>query len=265
MKKISILFIVIGITANFFYACKSLTPQSVVTTGKTAPRVLVFTKTAGFYHKSIPVGRAAIYKLGQENNFRVDTTSNDAYFVEDSLKNYSAVVFLSTTENVLNSQQQVAFERYIQAGGGFAGIHAAADTEYDWPWYNKLVGAYFSSHPKQQKAVVQVTDKNHPSTSFLPDRWERFDEWYNYKSIHPGIKVLATLDETSYEGGTNGANHPIAWYHQFDGGRAFYTGGGHTDESFGEPLFIKHVLEGIKYAMGNNTLDYTKAYAVKTP
>ena len=265
MKKNIIAIIAVCFTLCLLYACKSLTHQSGSTGSTKTPRVLVFTKTAGFYHQSIPVGRAAIYKLGQENNFRVDTTSNAAYFMEDSLKNYSAVVFLSTTENVLNSEQQVAFERYIQAGGGFVGIHAAADTEYDWPWFNKLVGAYFLSHPKQQKAVVQVTDRTHPSTSFLPQRWERFDEWYNYKSIQPGIKVLATLDETTYEGGANGSNHPIAWYQTFDGGRAFYTGGGHTDESYSEPLFMKHVLEGIKYAIGNNQLDYSKAYAVKTP
>src|SRR5687768_18263177 len=139
--------------------------------------------------------------------------------------------------NVLDADQQVAFERYIQAGGGYAGVHAAADTEYDLPWYNRLVGAYFHSHPRNQKAVINVVDKNHPSTSFLPDKWERYDEWYNFKSIQPGLKVVATLDESSYEGGTNGDFHPIAWYHEFDGGRAFYTGGGHTRESFSEPLF----------------------------
>ncbi len=229
-------------------------------------RILVFSKTKGFYHQSIPAGVAALQKLGQENNFGVDTTKNAAYFVEDSLKNYRAVVFLSTTGNVLNADQQVALERYIQAGGGFVGIHAATDTEYDWPWYNQLVGAYFASHPKQQQAGIDVKDKTHPATSFLPDRWERFDEWYNFKSIDPGIKVLANLDETSYEGGTNGDTHPHAWYHDYDGGRAFYTAGGHTDASFREPLFLRHLLGGITYAMGEGkSLDYLKAYALKTP
>jgi cytochrome c len=196
----------------------------------------------------------------------VDSTRDAGYFVEDSLKNYSAVVFLSTTLNVLNADQQVAFERYIQAGGGFAGIHAAADTEYDWPWYNKLVGAQFLSHPQQQKAVIDVRDTTHAATSFLPRRWERFDEWYNYKNINPDVKVLATLDETTYQGGTNGENHPIIWYHAFDGGRAFYTGLGHTNESYSEPLFLRHLLAGIQYAIGEGkTLDYSKAYAVKAP
>ncbi|HEU4902692.1 MAG TPA: ThuA domain-containing protein, partial [Flavisolibacter sp.] len=171
-----------------------------------------------------------------------------------------------TTQDVLNADQQVAFQRFIQAGGGFAGVHAAADTEYDWPWYNKLVGAYFLSHPRQQKAVIEVKDKSHISTSFLPDRWERFDEWYNYKSILPDLHVLATLDEKSYEGGQNGDNHPIAWYHEVDGGRAFYTGLGHTKESYTtDTLFLRHLLGGIQYAIGENKLDYSKAYAVRSP
>jgi type 1 glutamine amidotransferase len=213
------------------------------------PRVLVFYKTAGFYHTSIPTGLVALQKMGRENGFGVDTTNNAAYFVADSLRKYHAVVFLSTTQDVLTLPQQAAFEKYIKAGNGFVGIHAATDTEYDWPWFNQLVGAYFESHPEIQNATVQVLDKSHLSTSFLPDRWERRDEWYNFKNINPNIKVLANLDETTYKGGKNGSNHPIAWYHSFDGGRAFYTAGGHTNESYQEPLFLQHLLGGIRYAM----------------
>lgn len=230
------------------------------------PRILVFTKTTGFYHESIPTGIEAIQKLGTENGFKVDTTKDASKFTERELKKYKAVVFLSTTLNILNADQQVAFERYIQAGGGYVGIHAAADTEYDWPWYNRLVGAYFISHPATQAAVVNVIDTVHLSMKGLPARWERTDEWYNYKNIYAGVHVLAELDEKSYEGGSNGQHHPIAWYHAFDGGRAFYTGGGHTKEAFSEPLFLKHVLGGIQYAMGENvSLDYGKSYATKTP
>jgi type 1 glutamine amidotransferase len=214
-----------------------------------SPAVLVFYKTAGYYHTSIPAGLAAIQKLGRENGFMVDTTKNAAVFVSDSLKKYKAVVFLSTTQDVLDTPQQNAFEQFIKAGGGFVGVHAATDTEYNWPWYNKLVGAYFESHPQVQNATVQVLDKSHISTSFLPHRWERKDEWYNFKSINPNVKVLANLDESSYKGGKNGANHPIAWYHTFDGGKAFYTAGGHTDESFQEPLFLRHLLGGIQYVL----------------
>jgi cytochrome c len=232
-------------------------------------RVLVFSKTKGWKHSSIPFGIAAIQKLGQENNFLVDTTKNAAVFTDENLKKYATVIFNNTTGNILNGDQQAAFERYIQAGGGYVGIHAAADTEYDWPWYGKLMGAHFASHPHNsnvRKATVDVTDKTHSSTTMLPEHWERTDEWYNYRSFYSGIKVLANLDENSYEGGINGANHPISWYHEFDGGRAFYTGNGHTDESYSQPLFLSHLLGGIKYAIGDNKpLDYKKSYAKVTP
>lgn len=233
---------------------------------KVKPRVLVFSKTAGYRHESIATGKAAIIKLGKENGFRVDTTENENYFNEDSLKNYSAVVFLNTTGNVLNSPQQISFERFIQAGGGYAGIHAAADTEYDWPWYGKLAGGYFISHPQIQEATLNVSDRNHISSRHLPEKWNRKDEWYNYKELNPDVKVLISLDEKSYKGGANGDNHPIAWFHEFDGGRAFYSGMGHTNESYADPLFLKHILGGIKYALGNNIpLNYSKTTAPKVP
>lgn len=227
------------------------------------PRVLVFSKTAGFRHESIKSGKAALIKLGKENGFLVDTTENENYFNEDSLKNYSAVIFLSTTGNVLNSPQQVNFERYIQAGGGFVGIHAAADTEYDWPWYGKLVGGYFLSHPAIQEATMDVLDRSHSSTKHLDEKWVHKDEWYNYKNLNPDVKVLITLDEKSYTGGQNNGNHPIAWYHNYDGGRAFYTGMGHTNEAFSDSQYLKHLLGGIQYVIGQNlSLNYSKA---KTP
>jgi len=212
--------------------------------------VLVFYKTSGFHHASIPTGLKAIQQLGREHTFSVDTTNNAAVFTPTGLKKYAAVVFLSTTQDVLNEAQQTAFEQYIRSGKGFVGVHAATDTEYNWPWYNGLVGAYFTSHPAVQKATVRVTDKTHVSTSFLPSAWERTDEWYNFKSIQPDLKVLANLDESTYTGGINGTNHPIAWYHPYDGGRAFYTAGGHTNESYSEPLFLQHLLGGIQYAIG---------------
>jgi type 1 glutamine amidotransferase len=214
-------------------------------------KVLIFSKTAGFHHASIPVGIAAIAKLGQENNFDVDTTTDSKKFTYDNLKQYAAVVFLSTTHDVLNDEQQGEFEKYIRAGGGFVGVHAATDTEYDWAWYGNLVGAYFKSHPAQQNAVLHVVDPNFIATKDLPAEWKRFDEWYNFKWIAPGLHVLITIDEKSYTGGANGDNHPMSWYHEYDGGRAFYTALGHTDESYADPLYLKHLLGGIEYAMGN--------------
>lgn len=214
------------------------------------PVILVFCKTKGFRHASIPAGIRAIQQLGRAHNFRADTTTDATRFQLDTLRRYKAVVFLSTTDDVLNAAQQTAFEQYIQLGRGFVGIHAATDTEYDWPWYNGLVGAYFNGHPAIQQATVHVIDRNHAATRLLPARWVRTDEWYNFRNLAADLRVLATLDESTYSGGTNGANHPIAWYHAYGGGRAFYTAGGHTDESYEEPLFLQHLLGGITYAMG---------------
>lgn len=232
-------------------------------------RVLVFSKTAGFRHEAIKDGIEAIQKLGKEHGFLVDTTENSLYFHEDSLSRYSAVIFLNTTGDVLDYRQQKDFERYIQAGGGFVGVHSATDTEYDWPWYGKLVGAYFNGHPNHPNvrvATMDVVDKNHLSTEMLPDRWEMEDEWYNFRSINPDIHVLINLDETTYEGGTNGENHPIAWAHEYDGGRAFYTGLGHEPKNYSDPLFLEHLYGGIKYAIGKNkVLDYSKARTLRTP
>lgn len=230
------------------------------------PRVLVFSKTTGYRHASIEPGKLALMQLGQQNGFIVDTTEDASYFNEDSLQNYSAVVFLSTTGDVLNHYQEADFERYIQAGGGFVGIHAATDCEYDWGWYGRLVGGYFLSHPKQQEATLHVTDASHISTQHLPKEWKRKDEWYNFKKLNPEVKVLLTIDEKSYEGGKNGDNHPMAWYHDYDGGRAFYTELGHTDESYQEENFMKHVLGGIQYAIGKNyKLNYNKATTMRPP
>ncbi|MBZ4188739.1 ThuA domain-containing protein [Niabella beijingensis] len=214
------------------------------------PRVLVFYKTAGFYHQSIEAGLPAIYKLGTENGFDVDSTKESADFSDANLKKYAAIVFLSTTGTLFNAEQQQALQHYVHNGGGIVGIHAATDAEYDWPWYNQMMGAWFLSHPKQQTATLNITDRKHGSTRHLPAQWTRKDEWYNFKNINKDVKVLITIDEKSYEGGKNGAFHPMAWYHNFEGGRVFYTELGHVDESYTDPLFLKHILGGIRYAIG---------------
>ena len=172
-------------------------------------------------------------------------------FSDSVLATFDVVVFLSTTGDVLGAGQQQALERFVKGGGGYVGIHAASDTEHDWPWYGELVGAYFASHPEIQEATVRVLDSDHPSTSMLPAEWIRTDEWYNYRESPTGrVHVLARLDESTYDGGANGDDHPIAWCHVHNGGRAWYTGGGHTVESFDEPLFRAHILGGIEYASG---------------
>ncbi|MCC7054520.1 MAG: ThuA domain-containing protein [Gemmatimonadaceae bacterium] len=240
------------------------TPPPAVLPGQ--PRVLVFSRTAGYRHESIDTGKIVLMQLGAANGIAVDTTEDAALITEDSLKHYSAVIFLSPTGNILNRAQEIDLQRFIQAGGGYVGIHAASDAEYDWRWYGRLVGGYFISHPQIQEATLRVMDAKDASTAHLPAEWKRTDEWYNFKSLVPDLHVLLTIDETSYTGGENGATHPMAWYHAFDGGRAWYTELGHTRESYADSLFLKHVLGGIKYAIGEHrALDYAKATAEHPP
>ena len=237
----------LGLAAAGLIACSS-DPEAKP---KLRAQVLVFSKTSGFRHDSIPAGIAAIRSLGRANGFSVSATENASAFTPKRLRPFDAVVFLNTTGNVLGPRQQKAFKGYIRRGGGWAGIHSAADTEYDWPFYGRLLGAYFLSHPAVQPATVDVTDPSHPSTRQLPARWQRTDEWYSFRSNPRGaVHVLATLDESTYSGGTMGADHPIAWCHPFKGGRAWYTAGGHTIESYSEPDFRHHLLGGILRAAG---------------
>jgi type 1 glutamine amidotransferase len=217
---------------------------------RAADRILVFSKTAGFRHSSIPNGIQAIKELGAEAGLAVDATEDATAFTTKNLRQYSAVVFLSTTGDVLNAAQQKAFESYIHRGGGYAGVHAASDTEYDWPFYGELVGAYFKNHPAIQPATIRVTDRAHGSTAHLGREWARTDEWYNFRANpRERVHVLATLDESTYTGGDMG-DHPTAWCHEYGGGRSWYTGGGHTEASYTEPAFRAHLLGGIRYAAG---------------
>jgi cytochrome c len=228
-------------------------------------QILVLSKTEGFIHKSIETGINTLKKLGNQNEFKVVATKDASYIVEDSLKSYDAVVFLNTTGDILNAEQQADFERYIQAGGGFVGIHAATDTEYDWPWYSKLVGAYFKNHPRIQSATLNVVDKAHPTTKMLDNTWVIEDEWYNFRNINDAINVLIEVDENSYEGGENGNHHPISWYHEYDGGRSFYTALGHMNETYSNETFLSHLLAGINYAMGSDSLNYNRVKTKRVP
>jgi cytochrome c len=226
---------------------------SALTAAPERPRILVFTKTAGFRHASIPVAIRAVRELGPRNGLVVEATEEAGTFSPANLARYEAVVFLMTTGDVLNPAQQASFERYIRAGGGYVGVHSAADTEYGWAWYGRLLGTRFRNHPQIQRGAIDISTRRHPSTVGLPPRWTRTDEWYNFtRSPRRAVRVLATLDERSYAAGDGamGADHPIAWAHEFEGGRAWFTGGGHTDESYAEPLFRKHLIGGIRYAAG---------------
>jgi type 1 glutamine amidotransferase len=231
--------------------CAAVIAMTFAPTAQSAdgsPTVLIFSKTAGFRHDSIEPGIAAIRKLGNQHGFAVDATEDAGRFNAKDLPRYSAVVFLSTTGDVLDPEQQRTFERYIRAGGGFVGVHAAADTEYDWAWYGRLVGGYFDGHDVIQDARVIATLPF--GTAQLPEAWVRRDEWYNYREFDRGVNVILELDTKTFKGSKHGERHPIAWYREFDGGRSFYTGLGHTAESYAEPAFLAHVLDGIQYAIG---------------
>lgn len=214
-------------------------------------RILVFSKTEGWRHDAIEAGQDALRKLGEENNVAVTVTEDSEMFNPESLSMFDAVVFLNTTATIFNDNQRTAFEEYIQNGGGFVGVHSASDTEYEWAWYGELVGAYFDNHPPgTPNANVLLQNEHHLSTEMLPEVWNRDDEWYNYQGFSENINVLLTLDTDSYEGSDHPGNHPIAWYHNYDGGRAFYTGLGHTIASYEEELFLSHLWGGIRYAIG---------------
>jgi type 1 glutamine amidotransferase len=241
----------ISIAAKYFASAISIVICLFIMSAKIKvdkPIVLIFSKTNGFRHSSIPTGIEAIKKLGIENGFDVETTEDSTAFNPNNLKKYAALVFLSTTGKIFDSAEQKALQDFIHGGGGFVGIHAATDCEYNWQWYGDLVGGYFKSHPKQQQAKFMVVNKDHPSTKHLPDVWERFDELYNFKYLNPNVTVLIKIDEKSYTGGENGDNHPMAWYHEYEGGRAFYTELGHTEQSYSDPNYLKHILGGIQWA-----------------
>jgi type 1 glutamine amidotransferase len=242
-------------TAAFLYSCGSTSKMSA----KHQSKILVFSKTGGFHHNSIKVGNVAILKMGAQNSFGVDTTTDGSKFTTENLKRYAAVVFLSTTgqsKQLLTEDQKTAFEQYIKHGGGYVGVHAATDACYDWKWYGDLSGGYFGGHISGP-AELDVVDNNNIATKPLPAIWKRTDEWYSFKYMAPGLHTLIKLDEKTCKYDAKNeklkmGDHPIAWYHEYDGGRAFYTGLGHTDESYSEPLFLHHLLGGIKYAMGKN-------------
>ena len=212
-------------------------------------KVLIFSKTARYHHESIDAGIKAIKKLGLVNHFSVDQTIDSCALNENNLKQYAAIIFLSPSGNIIDSAGKQAMQKFIRSGKGFVGIHAASTIEKNWSWYGKLVGGVFTGHPEPQTATLRVEDSSHPATKFFPPSFSRRDEWYNFRDLQRGLHVLLRVDEKSYKGGENGAYHPIAWYHEFEGGRSFYTALGHFPEHYEDPLFLKHLLAGIQYAL----------------
>lgn len=223
--------------------------EHAATAAEQRPAILVFTRTLGWRHDSIPQAVETLRGLAAQAGFDVVHSEDPALFDDGQLARFHAVVFANTTGEVLDDTQRAAFERYIAAGGAFMGVHSAADTGYAWPWYGDLVGAWFESHPPGlQSADVHFERGRGPGGM---ERWRVTDELYNYRrNPRPAMDVIATVDESGYAGGTMGADHPIAWCHAAAGGRAWYTGLGHAPAIYADPVFRAHLLRGLRYATG---------------
>lgn len=221
-------------------------------------KVLLFTRTNGWHHESINEGVDAIRAMAERHFFDVDWHEDPARFNDKNLEQYDVVIFLNTTGDILNDEQQKAFEKFIRAGKGFVGIHSASDTEYDWEWYTKLVGRMFHIHPKIQTAKLRVVDANFPGLERMPAEQLWTDEWYEFgEEKTPGLKYLLAVDESSFDpnvqwgekvGKGMGAFHPISWYHNYDGGRSFYTALGHLPTKYSDIPFLEHLYGGIYWA-----------------
>jgi|GEM_PF-800691 len=223
--------------------------EDLMAAGLSGLSILLYTKANEFAHESRHAGIEAINKLSSKFNFNAFATEDSSHFIEENLAKYDVIIFLSTSGNVLDDNGKSSLKNFINKGGGFVGIHASTDTEYNWEWYGELIGNYFKDHPKQQEAVINVLIEDHPSTKHLPSKWVWFDEWYNWSNdFNENITVLMTVDEATYEGGIHGDFHPVAWCQEFEGGRSWYTALGHREEHFKDENFLKHILGGILWA-----------------
>lgn len=220
--------------------------------------VLVFSKTDGFHHESINEGVTALRGLAERHHFAMEWHEDASQFNDEKLKQFQAVIFLNTTGNILNDDQKRAMEKFIRGGKGFVGIHSASDTEYDWDWYTKMVGRTFHIHPVIQTAELQVLNRKFPGVERMPDSFLWTDEWYEFGAERiKGLNYILAVDETTFDpkadwgrvAGTGmGDFHPMAWYHNYDGGRAFYTGLGHMPSTYSDKFFLEHIFGGIYWA-----------------
>ena len=238
--RIALLFI------NFFLFPFDTDINCLNCSGNNSYSVLVITETKGWVHDSIESGLKLIQNIGNKNNFNVYHSDNSSVITYKNLKEIKTIIFLNTTEEILTDVEQKVMESFIKSGKGFVGVHSAADTEYNWQWYGKLVGAYYRNHPEVMNGKILTI--NHKITNHLDSEWEIEDEWYNFDYVNYDINILLNLDEDSYIGGEHPDYHPITWYHEYDGGRSFYTGLGHTKEVYDDERFIKLLEKGILYA-----------------
>ncbi len=236
----------LGLIISFIIYSQSVELKCLNCSDQNTFSVLIITETDGWVHDSIESGLELIQKIGIQNNFNVYYSHDSRVITYENLEKIRTIIFLNTTEEILTNDEQKLMESFIRSGKGFVGVHAAADTEYNWQWYGKLVGAYYRNHPDVMNGKILTI--NNKITDHLESEWEIEDEWYNFDYVNYDINILLNLDEKSYIGGEHPDYHPITWYHEYDGGRSFYTGLGHTKEVYEDSRFMILLEKGILYA-----------------
>ena len=243
----------LGMLAGFAGLCAALAPAAAA---PGQPRVLLFSHSTGYRHASIEPGVAAIRSLGAREKIAIEASEDPAIFAPERLRDFDAIIFLSTSTDSkkpesewFQGDRRTALQAFVRRGGGVVGIHAASDSHYHWPWYGRLIGGRFTSHPPgTPSGNLRVVDGNHLSTRSLPTTIRRADEWYYFDDYNPEAKLLVTLDPASI--GEKDVNpNPVSWAHEFEGGRVFYTAMGHTAESYSEPTFLNHLAGGLKWVL----------------
>jgi type 1 glutamine amidotransferase len=269
IRTIFFLLSLLAVDAKDLYAQGGLNWKKV--------NVLVYTKNGkGYVHENIPSAVARIQALGKQHGFRVDTSADPSVMTEQNLKRYTLLIFPSTNNDVFDTDaQRLAFRRYIEAGGGFVGVHSVTGTERNWKWFKMMVGGTFSWHANFQKFTVKVIDPAHPSVQGLPKVWEKEDECYFAKELYPGTKTIMAHDVTTLNSsdttqrnlivknaGAFSELYPAVWTHAFDGGHTWFTALGHDKKDYADPVFVQHLFQGIRFVAGQvKKIDFSKAYA----
>jgi type 1 glutamine amidotransferase len=214
----------------------------------------VYTRTLGYRHAdSIDTIAAVLPAQLTARGIHTDVTEDPLVFRNENLARYRAIVFAYTTGNdVLDPEGKLAFEAFVRGGGGWLGIHSAADTEYAWPFFQQLVVTHFRTHPAIQPGVVTIETPSHPAMRGLPSPWSATDEWYDFTTnarMTSGVTIHATIDESTYTGGSSGADHPLIWSHELLGGRALYSAPGHVAARWMEPAYLAHVEQSVRWVL----------------
>jgi type 1 glutamine amidotransferase len=237
-------------------------------------QVLIYTKNGkGYVHDNISSAVDAIKELGVQEKFKVEVSDDPTIFNEANLAKYTMLIFPSTNNDVFDTDaQRLAFRRYMEAGGGMLGLHSVTGTERNWTWFKMLIGCTFSWHASFQKFTVRKIAADHPSMKDVPLTWEREDECYFGKELYPVTQVLmvhktSTLNQTQKDLiaknlGTYANYYPAVWYNNFQGGHAWITTLGHSKDSYKEPVYRNHLLQGLRFVASQfKGVDYNNAYA----